>query len=138
MPFVKATLRSLLLLVLAAGQSAVAAPLDEQLSSGLKTLHIELAVSKGVRTIWSLHPTKGSSSDYETESAQTVVRIVGSITEQTPSGYRVTFERIVTKPGAPGKSEKEVVTFPFGRNTQTRLFDSLEIIAFYSNPKKKE
>src|SRR5262245_54780504 len=97
--------------------------IDRFLSSDPKVLHLEFHFDNGIRTISSLHPVNGPSSDFETQIDKTVIRITGSITEQMPSAYRVTFERTVTRSGVAAERPKaETIDFPFGRVTDARIF----------------
>jgi len=134
---VRTTLLFLLFLGLAACRPAASSPIYDHLSSDPKVLHIEFPAGNGLQTIWSLHPTDAPSSDFESERGQTVTRIAGSITEQTPAAYRVTFLRTVTVSGAAGTPQQEIVAFPFGRVTRARVFGAFDISGFYGNPHKR-
>jgi hypothetical protein len=107
--------------------------LMELLSPDPKVLHIVSPAGSGTQTIGSLHPKDNPSSSSETEIAGTISSFSCTIIEQTPSSYRVAFQRTIVKSGTIAAPQREIVTFPFRKITHARVLGSIDITGFYGH-----
>lgn len=109
--------------------------LYDNLPADPRILHLEFRDrSHGlVITTISLRPEEPSSF-MEDEKGGVVTRLTASITEQTPSGYRVLFEKTVIESGSTKDHLQQNAIFSFGRSHGGSHFGTASVLGFYGRP----